>query len=181
MAVRYPGRPRDEGAAREVRPDEGIRCVVPAAAAALVREALALALPGVPVTVTADDALPAGGARRRGTYGASVHRQADEDAHAVGAHAEAALATARAALRHTQQRVAASEAAMRLQHALANPLTALLFEAQLLEMEVLPPALAEAVGRIVTQCRRTIEVARRLDAAGAPAAPLPRHDIRNPM
>ena len=132
-----------------LRADDAITCTAPLAAAALVREALAMALPGVPVTVVAE-----------GTA-------ANDDMPDA-----ASLAPAWAALRRTQQRVAASDVAMRLQHALANPLTALLFEAQLLEMEPLPPALAEAVGRIVTQCRRTIEVARRLDAAGAaPAGP----------
>jgi signal transduction histidine kinase len=193
MAVRYPGRATDEGTAEapqspdareprardaraarpahlprhtpargttapaESRAGDAITCMASPAAAPLVREALALALPGVAVTVETD-------------------RAASTDD-------ETALAPAWTALRRTQQLVAASDAAMRLQHALANPLTALLFEAQLLEMDdALPPELAEAVGRILTQCRRTIEVARRLDAAGAgPASAFPRHDIRNPM
>lgn len=72
-------------------------------------------------------------------------------------------ARAWASLRRTQQLVAAGEVASGLQHALANPLTALLAEAQLLEMEPLSPAVHDAVGRIVTQCRRTIAVAKRLD------------------
>ena len=186
MAVRYPGRTTDEGTAPsppatdaseplarparlprhtpargttapdESRAGDAITCTATPAAAPLVREALALALPGVPVTVVAGQ-------------GAAID--------------EGALVPAWTALRRTQQLVAASDAAMRLQHALANPLTALLFEAQLLEMDdALPPALAAAVGRILTQCRRTIEVARRLDTASAgPAAASPRHDIRNPM
>lgn len=69
-------------------------------------------------------------------------------------------------LRRTQQLVAAGEIAVRLQHALANPLTALLAEAQLLEMEELPDELRGAVLRILEQCRRTITVARRLDNVG---------------
>lgn len=136
------------------RTDDAITCIVSPAAAALVREALAVALPGVPVTVVARE------------------QAAREQAAGDQAAETAALVPAWTVLRRTQQRLAASDVAMRLQHALANPLTALLFEAQLLEMEPLPPALAEAVGRILTQCRRTIEVARRLDAAGsAPATP----------
>lgn len=72
-----------------------------------------------------------------------------------------------AELRRTQQLLAAGEIAVRLQHALANPLTALLAEAQLLEMEELPPELRGSVERILEQCRRTIAVARRLDNVGA--------------
>ena len=71
-----------------------------------------------------------------------------------------------ASVRRAQQLVAAGEVAARLQHALANPLTALLAEAQLLEMEPLAPSVREAVGRIVAQCRRTIQVAKRLDGVG---------------
>ena len=69
-------------------------------------------------------------------------------------------------LRRTQQLVAAGEIASHLQHALANPLTALLAEAQLLEMEELPDDVRAAVLRILEQCRRTITVARRLDNVG---------------
>jgi len=207
MAVRYPGRTAGEGAAPSTaaspatdasaplarptrlprhtpargaapvdapRASDGITVTVPPATAPLVREALALALPGVAVTVVTDRAI-----------------ESSDSALASSAPASSALAPAWSALRRTQQLVAASDTAMRLQHALANPLTALLFEAQLLEMEeALPPALAEAVGRILTQCRRTIEVARRLDTPGAGpgvgpgvglAATSPRHDIRNPL
>src|SRR5829696_6379200 len=73
------------------------------------------------------------------------------------------------ALRRVEHLVAAGEVALGLRHALNNPLTGLLAEAQLLEME---PRLSaehrEAVRRIVTLCRRTIAVTRGLDAIAAP-------------
>jgi signal transduction histidine kinase len=50
-----------------------------------------------------------------------------------------------------------------LQHTLNNPLTALLAEAQLLEMEHLSPEQREAVERIVEMCRRTVDAVRRID------------------
>ena len=67
------------------------------------------------------------------------------------------------ALRRTRRVVAAGEIALGLQHAINNPLTALLAEAQLLEFEELPPDHREAVERIVTQTRRVIEIVRGLD------------------
>jgi signal transduction histidine kinase len=84
------------------------------------------------------------------------------------------LASARAELRRTEQLVAAGEIALQLQHALNNPLTALLAEAQLLEMEPLPEEQQTAVRRIVELCRRTIGVARRLDRVGGAPPPPPR-------
>jgi signal transduction histidine kinase len=46
---------------------------------------------------------------------------------------------------------------------LNNPLTALLTEAQLLQLEALPREQKESVDRIVELCRRTIDVVRQLD------------------
>jgi signal transduction histidine kinase len=80
-----------------------------------------------------------------------------------GASGDLVAAEAWMRLRRVQRLIAAGEIAAQLQHALANPLTALLAEAQLLEMEPLSPELHEAVGRIIAQCRRTIEVAKRLE------------------
>ena len=66
-------------------------------------------------------------------------------------------------LRRTRRLLAAGAVALRLQHGLNNPLTALLAEAQLLEMdEELPPPHRAAVQRIVELCRRTIGVVRQL-------------------
>ncbi|HKG91639.1 MAG TPA: histidine kinase dimerization/phospho-acceptor domain-containing protein [Gemmatimonadaceae bacterium] len=70
------------------------------------------------------------------------------------------------ALRRVEQLVAAGEIALGLRHALNNPLAGLLAEAQLLEMESLPDEQHQAVRRIVELCRRTIAVARQLDAIG---------------
>lgn len=70
------------------------------------------------------------------------------------------------ALRQTQRLFAAGELAMRLQHSLNNPLAALLAEAQLLELEPLPPDHRAAVERIIELTRRVIEVVRGLDGVG---------------
>jgi signal transduction histidine kinase len=63
----------------------------------------------------------------------------------------------------TRQLVAAGELALSLQHAINNPLTAMLAEAQLLEMDLPDGEQRAAVGRILELCRRTIAVARQLD------------------
>jgi signal transduction histidine kinase len=66
-------------------------------------------------------------------------------------------------LRRAQRLMAAGEVALGLQHALNNPLAALLAEAQLLEMEPLDIEQLGAVRRIVAQCRRVIAVTKRLE------------------
>ena len=71
-------------------------------------------------------------------------------------------------LRRTQRLVAAGEVALGLQHAINNPLTAVLAEAQLLEMESLPEEQATAVRRIVENTRRVVQLVRKLDVIGAP-------------
>jgi signal transduction histidine kinase len=72
-------------------------------------------------------------------------------------------------LRRMQRLVAAGEVALGLQHAINNPLTAVLAEAQLLEMESLPEEQATAVRRIVENTRRVVQLVRKLDVIGAPA------------
>ena len=72
-------------------------------------------------------------------------------------------------LRRTQRMIAAGEVAMGLQHAMNNPLTALLAEAQLLELEELPPDQRASVGRIIQLSRRVIALVRSLDVIGPPA------------
>lgn len=74
------------------------------------------------------------------------------------------LLAARDELRRTQQLLAAGEIAVGLQHAMNNPLTAVLAEAQLLEMEPLPPETATAVRRIIESTRRLVALVRQLDA-----------------
>lgn len=87
---------------------------------------------------------------------------------AMGGEGEwpAALAAARDELRKTQRLMAAGEIALGLQHSMNNPLTAILAEAQLLEMEELSDETRRAVGRIVENTRRLVTLVRSLDAIG---------------
>ncbi|NUQ19905.1 MAG: hypothetical protein HOQ09_02985 [Gemmatimonadaceae bacterium] len=78
----------------------------------------------------------------------------------------AALVAARDELRKTQRLMAAGEIALGLQHSMNNPLTAILAEAQLLEMEDLPEETKSAVARIVENTRRLVTLVRTLDAIG---------------
>ena len=73
------------------------------------------------------------------------------------------LLAARDELRKTQRLLAAGEIALGLQHAMNNPLTAVLAEAQLLEMETLPTEIATAVRRIIESTRRLVALVRKLD------------------
>jgi signal transduction histidine kinase len=66
-------------------------------------------------------------------------------------------------LRRVQQLQAAGEIALGLQHAMNNPLTALLAEAQLLELESMAEEQQAAVRRMVELCRRVIALVRKLD------------------
>ena len=67
-------------------------------------------------------------------------------------------------LRRAQQLVAMGEATSRIQHTLNNPLTALLAEAQLLEMEELSDEHRAAVKRMIELCRRLVVMVRGLDS-----------------
>ena len=110
------------------------------------------------------------GARRCSLGGGKLTPLAEAVADAIGTREQArgdlASPDLFVALRQTQRLVAAGEMAMRLQHSLNNPLAALLAEAQLLEMETLPPDHRESVERIIEQARRVIEVVRGLDGLG---------------
>ena len=77
------------------------------------------------------------------------------------------LEAVRDELRRTQRVLAAGEVALGLQHAMNNPLTAVLAEAQLLEMESLPEEQATAVRRIVENTRRVVQLVRKLDVVSA--------------
>jgi signal transduction histidine kinase len=80
------------------------------------------------------------------------------------------LLAARDELRRTQRLLAAGEIALGLQHAMNNPLTAVLAEAQLLEMEALPAEALTAVKRIIESTRRLVALVRKLDVVSAKKA-----------
>ncbi len=79
-----------------------------------------------------------------------------------------ALASAPFADQVTRARrlVSAGEIAMRLQHALNNPLAGLLAESQLMLMDPQTPDQQASLERIVGLCRRMIEMTRTLDGLG---------------
>jgi signal transduction histidine kinase len=68
-------------------------------------------------------------------------------------------------LRRVRAQFAQGEASRTLQHAFNNPLTALLAEAQLLELEQLPDEHGAAVSRMLELCRRLVTLSRRLNSA----------------
>ena len=71
-----------------------------------------------------------------------------------------------AELRQARRIFAAGQAALSLQHAINNPLAALLAEAQLLQLEELTAEQRGSVDRMVELCRRIVGLVRRLDALG---------------
>jgi nitrogen-specific signal transduction histidine kinase len=71
-------------------------------------------------------------------------------------------------LRRLRAQFTLGEAARSLQHAFNNPLTALLAEAQLLELETLAEDQRAAVSRILDLARRLVALSRRL---GVPESP----------
>jgi signal transduction histidine kinase len=71
-------------------------------------------------------------------------------------------------LRRARTQLALGETARTVQHALNNPLTALLAEAQLLELEPLAEEHRLAVARMVELARRVATVTRRLDVSQSP-------------
>ena len=80
------------------------------------------------------------------------------------------LIAARDELRRTQRLIAAGEIALGLQHAMNNPLTSVLAEAQLLEMEPLPAETLTAVRRIIEGTRRLVALVRKLDVVSTKKA-----------
>lgn len=71
-------------------------------------------------------------------------------------------------LQRVRRQFALGEAARSAQHDLNNPLTALLAEVQLLELEALAPEQRAATRRIVELARRVAAVARRLTVTPGP-------------
>ena len=72
-------------------------------------------------------------------------------------------------LRRVRRQFALGEAARSTQHDLNNPLTALMAEVQLLELEAVAAEQRAAARRIVELARRVAAVARRLDVSRGPA------------
>jgi signal transduction histidine kinase len=68
-------------------------------------------------------------------------------------------------LRRVRGQFAMGEAARMVQHAINNPLTALLAEAQLLELEELTEDQRQSVVRMIELARRLVALTRRLDEA----------------
>lgn len=149
--------------------DAGVHCIVldsPDAAAVA-----AAAVNGTPVVVLVQDvsAVSAGGAWPGADAVvpvAAVPRLLPGAVAALiagSAGADAAQA-ARLALEETRRSIARGRAAATVQHAANNPLTALLTEAQLLELEPLSAEHLDTVRRIVELSRRTVAILRSLDA-----------------
>lgn len=65
-------------------------------------------------------------------------------------------------LQRVRSHLALGESARALQHAFNNPLTALLAEAQLLELEPLADEPRAAVGRVLALARRLVVLSRKL-------------------
>lgn len=80
---------------------------------------------------------------------------------------DAELDPASREVRRVRRQLALGESARTVQHAMNNPLTALLAEAQLLELEPLADEHLRTVGRIVELARRVAKVGRRLDNSGS--------------
>lgn len=66
-------------------------------------------------------------------------------------------------LARARQLLAAGEIAVTAQHAFNNPLTALMAEAQMLQMEATSDDIRDAAGRIIALVRRLTEISKSLD------------------
>jgi signal transduction histidine kinase len=126
----------------------------PAAGAAQARELLARLLPN------ADAALLVAALLAEGALPAGLGEGAMPD--------ETEVEPPERELRRVRRQFALGEAARSAQHDLNNPLTALLAEVQLLELEALAPEQRAATRRIVELARRVAAVARRLTATPGP-------------
>lgn len=82
---------------------------------------------------------------------------------------DAEIGPAERELRRVRRQFALGESARSTRHDLNNPLTALLAEVQLLELEAVTAEQRGAARRIVELARRVAAVARRLDVSQGPA------------
>lgn len=89
----------------------------------------------------------------------------------AGAPLPTSLPPAARELHRVRAALALGTSASMLQHSINNPLTALLAEAQLLELEPLTEEQRVSVVRIIELARRVAGVVRQLDRGGAPPGP----------
>jgi nitrogen-specific signal transduction histidine kinase len=122
----------------------------PSSSLSLARELIAQLLPGVD-----SDRLVRALLAERGPQDAEQAELARYDSDSSVAARE---------LQRVRSQFVLGDASRTLQHAFNNPLTALLAEAQLLELEQLPDEHRAAVSRILELCRRLVTLSRRLNA-----------------
>ncbi len=84
---------------------------------------------------------------------------AEQMALAGGEHAEQVM--------FARRLVAAGEIALGFQHSMNNPLAGILAEAQLMQLDPLPPDQRAALDRIVALCRRIVDLGKSLDGIGS--------------
>jgi signal transduction histidine kinase len=133
-------------------------------AAELAARFRAMAFTGALVVVSSekpDQALSAAGAAHTAPGGIGsqlVPALADQFTQGQSEHAPEVM--------RARRLVAAGEIAVRFQHSVNNPLAGILAEAQLMQLDPMPPEQSAAVERIVGLCRRIIELGRSLDGLG---------------
>lgn len=98
----------------------------------------------------------------------SEQRQAKTDAPAPASRYNGSDEVAARELARARAQIALGESARTLQHAFNNPLTALLAEAQLLELDPMGDDQRAAVRRILELARRLVGLSRRLNATDGP-------------
>ena len=130
----------------------------------------ALVLVGAPADETADAEM--------GTATVAADRIAFDVVERIGEQMALASAPFADQIMRARRLVAAGEIALRLQHALNNPLAGLLAESQLMLMDPQTPDQQASLERIVGLCRRMIEMTRTLDGLGE-RPQLPRTGVVN--
>jgi len=118
----------------------------------------ALVLVGAPADAMADAEM--------GAATVAADRIAFDLVERIGEQMELASAPFADQVTRARRLVAAGEIALRLQHALNNPLAGLLAESQLMLMDPQTTDQQASLERIVGLCRRMIEITRTLDGLG---------------
>ena len=111
--------------------------------------------------VDSGPALAAAGAAHAGT-----HEIGSQLVSVLAERLEEAGSEHAAEVMRARRLVAAGQIAIGFQHSLNNPLAGILAEAQLMQLDELPPEQHEALDRIVALCRRIIELGKSLDGMG---------------